>query len=66
MERWLSLAKAYHQSVELPPVDLIKVNNRYFVTDGNHRISVARTRGQKFIEARVVEVFTAVPFSPPC
>lgn len=58
MERWLSLAKAHYQAVALPPVDLIKVGDRYFVTDGNHRISVARAQGQTFIDAQVVEVET--------
>jgi uncharacterized ParB-like nuclease family protein len=66
MERWLSLAKARYQSAMLPPVDLVKVNDRYFVIDGNHRISVARAWGQQFIEANVVEVLTAVPITSPC
>ncbi|MAT98028.1 MAG: hypothetical protein CL608_12855 [Anaerolineaceae bacterium] len=66
MERWLSLAKAHYQSVTLPPINLIKVDNNYFVTDGNHRISVARALEQQFIEAEVVEVLTAVPFPSPC
>ena len=66
MDRWLSLAKAQVQAVTLPPVDLVKVGESYFVTDGNHRISVAPALGQQFIEAQVVEVMTAVPFPQPC
>lgn len=66
IERWLSLAKARYQSVALPPVDLVKVGDSYFVMDGNHRISVARAWGQQFIEAEVVEVLTAVPVPSPC
>jgi hypothetical protein len=66
MERWLNLARARYQSVTLPPVDLVKVDDHYFVTDGNHRVSVARALGQQFIEAEVVEVLTAVPLNPPC
>lgn len=65
IERWLSLAKARYQSVALPPVDLVKVGDSYFVMDGNHRISVARAWGQQFIEAEVVEVMTAVPTPSP-
>ena len=39
----------------LPPVDLYKIKDSYFVLDGNHRISVAKERGFKEINARVVE-----------
>ena len=52
-DRWMSVAGAQIQGVPLPPVDLIQVGDRYFVRDGHHRISVARTFGQHFIEAEV-------------
>jgi uncharacterized ParB-like nuclease family protein len=39
----------------LPPVDLYKIKDSYFVLDGNHRISVAKERGFKDINARVME-----------
>ena len=52
-DRWMSVAGARIQGVPLPPVDLIQVGDRYFVRDGHHRISVARTLGQHFIEAEV-------------
>jgi len=39
----------------LPPVDLYKIKDSYFVLDGNHRIAVAKERGFKEINARVVE-----------
>ena len=66
MERWTSLAKANYRSEAVPPVDLVKVGDHYFVTDGNHRISVARALGQQHIEAKVVEVLTAVSLPCPC
>jgi hypothetical protein len=37
----------------LPPVNLVQINNLYFVRDGHHRISVARMMGQVEIEAEV-------------
>jgi len=37
----------------LPPVELVQVGDVYFVRDGHHRISVARTVGQRDIEAEV-------------
>jgi hypothetical protein len=51
--RWVSVALAWLDGVSLPPVDLLKVDDVYFVCDGHHRISVARVLGQKEIEATV-------------
>ena len=45
----------------LPPVDLYKVGELYFVRDGNHRVSVTRQLGVPTIEAYVTEVQTRVP-----
>jgi hypothetical protein len=53
-ERWVSLAAAYLRGVVLPPVELIKVNENYYVRDGHHRISVARAFGQVDIDAEVI------------
>lgn len=58
-DRWISIDKAHYSDVILPPVELIKIGEIYFVKDGNHRVSVARERGQQFVDAYVVEV--AVP-----
>jgi uncharacterized ParB-like nuclease family protein len=52
-DRWLSVASARRQGKVLPPVKLIQVGGVYFVLDGHHRISVARTAGQLDIEAQV-------------
>jgi hypothetical protein len=46
---------AFHKDIALPPVELYKVGEIYFVVDGHHRISVARNQGQVFIEADVRE-----------
>jgi hypothetical protein len=55
-DRWLNVNKALYAGVALPPVELKKVGDLYFVTDGHHRISVAREHGQDFIDAYVVEI----------
>ncbi|MFC2046174.1 hypothetical protein ACFLTC_01460 [Chloroflexota bacterium] len=52
--RWLRIARARQRGAALPPVDLIRVGGVYFVRDGHHRISVARSLGQLDIEAKVV------------
>lgn len=59
--RWRSISRAFYNDVSLPPVKLYKVGDAYFVLDGNHRVSVARDRGQEFIEAEVIEAQTRVP-----
>jgi hypothetical protein len=47
----------------LPPVELYKVGEGYFVVDGNHRISVARANGNRDVEAVVTEWQTHVPYT---
>jgi len=54
-ERWYRVARAQLTGVNLPPVDLIRVGDEYYVRDGNHRVSVARAFGQVDIEALVTE-----------
>lgn len=52
-DRWLSVARARLQGIPLPPVELIQVGQCYFVRDGHHRISVARSFGEQAIDAEV-------------
>jgi hypothetical protein len=54
--RWVSVARAHGEGKALPPVQLYRIGDAYFVRDGHHRISVARVRGQAAIDAEVVEV----------
>jgi len=56
MERWLRIVKARYRGESLPPVELRKIGEAYFVVDGHHRISVARQQGQEFIDAYVTEM----------
>lgn len=59
--RWKNIDRAYWNDVILPPIQLYKVGNVYFVKDGNHRVSVARERGVEFIDAEVIESHVRVP-----
>lgn len=61
--RWRKINRAFYEDVSLPPVNLYKVGDVYFVLDGNHRVSVAREHGVKFIDADVQEADTRVPVS---
>ncbi len=60
-ERWVGIRAAQLEGKELPPIQVYKVGELYFVKDGNHRVSVARRQGQKFIDAFVIELSVTVP-----
>lgn len=60
-DRWKNIDRAYHQDIRLPPVQLYKVGEVYFVKDGNHRVSVAREHGVEFVDAEVIESHVRVP-----
>jgi hypothetical protein len=62
--RWESIDKAHYADVVLPPVELYKIGEVYFVKDGNHRVSVARERGQVDIDAYVIEIDIPVLLTP--
>ena len=55
-QRWSRVDRAYHQGVELPAVSLYKIDEAYFVRDGNHRVSVAKYHKAAAIDAEVVEI----------
>ncbi len=62
--RWVRIDAAMRRQEALPPVELYKIGDVYFVKDGNHRVSVARQQGQQVIDAYVTEVQAALPISP--
>ncbi len=62
--RWVGVQRAMTGLAGLPPVEVYRLGDAYFVKDGNHRVSVARQLGAKQIDAYVTEVATRVPFTP--
>lgn len=62
-ERWDSLAMMYLVPLQLPAIELIQIENAYFVPDGHHRISVSRAFGQLAIDAQVI-IWKALPPFP--
>src|SRR5215211_7196409 len=52
--RWKNVDRAFYEQTNLPPIQLYKVGDVYFVKDGNHRVSVAKERGVEFIDAEVI------------
>lgn len=61
-DRWTRV----HQATEakMLPIDVYKVGDVYFVIDGNHRVSVARERGDQTIQAYVTEIPTPITLTP--
>jgi len=64
MDRWTRVQVAATGMVGLPPIDVYQIGEAYFVLDGNHRISVARQHGAKYIQAYVTEIQSRVPLTP--
>jgi len=63
-DRWARVKLAASSTIGLPPIDVYKLGEAYFVKDGNHRVSVARQNGAEFIQAWVTEVKTRIPLTP--
>jgi nucleotide-binding universal stress UspA family protein len=65
-ERWVHVKTAFSdlKGTGMPPIEVYKVGDVYFVLDGNHRVSVARQEGWPYIEAHVIEVQTNIPLTP--
>jgi hypothetical protein len=58
--RWERIAAAQRRGESLPPISLYRVGDLYFVRDGHHRVSVAKSLGRQDIDAYVVEIQTRV------
>ena len=48
----------------VPPIEVFQMGSVYFVSDGNHRVSVARASGFKEIEAYVTRIMADVDLKP--
>lgn len=57
-QRWERLARASRTGEVIPPIDVYQIGDYYFVRDGHHRVSVARSLGVDLIEARVTAIET--------
>jgi hypothetical protein len=62
--RWISVDKANLKDVILPPVALYEIGGVYFVRDGNHRVSVAKTQGAVCIDAEVIGLASEIFIKP--
>lgn len=63
-DRWLRVDSVVNSMEGMPPVDLFKIGDVYFVQDGNHRVSAAHANGIDAVEAYVTEVVSDVDLKP--
>jgi hypothetical protein len=62
--RWERVDVARLKDIILPPIQLYEIGGVYFVRDGNHRVSVARSQGVEFIDAEVTSLSSEITISP--
>jgi hypothetical protein len=62
--RWERVDEAHLRDIILPPIQLYEIGGVYFVRDGNHRVSVARSQNVEFIDAEVTSLATEINISP--
>lgn len=63
-DRWSRVYATALGMTGLPPIEVYKVGDAYFVRDGNHRVSVARKLGAGTIQAHVTELPTSISLRP--
>ncbi len=63
-DRWSQVYAAVLDGAELDPIDVYKLGENYYVSDGHHRVSVLRRMGRDKVKARVTNVRTRVPLGP--
>jgi hypothetical protein len=62
--RWESVDEASIKEINLPPIQLYEIGGVYFVRDGNHRVSVARSQGVEIIDAEVTSLSSNITIDP--
>ena len=63
-ERWEHVDEAVIKDIVLPPIRVYELGGLYFVRDGNHRVSVAKSKGVEFIDADIISLQTEIKLSP--
>jgi nucleotide-binding universal stress UspA family protein len=62
-ERWTRIRRQVDSMEGLPPIEAYQLGDVFFVIDGNHRVSVARSLNAKYIEGFVTQVQVSVPLT---
>ncbi|MDR2102810.1 MAG: transcriptional regulator, partial [Treponema sp.] len=62
--RWERVDRAHLEDIALPAIQLYEIGGGYFVRDGNHRVSVARSQGMETIDAEVTSLSSEIAITP--
>ncbi|MCL2270255.1 MAG: transcriptional regulator [Treponema sp.] len=62
--RWERVDMAHLKDITLPAIQLYEIGGVYFVRDGNHRVSVAKTQDVEFIDAEVISLASEIAIDP--
>lgn len=62
--RWERVDEAHLSDVILPAIQLYEIGGLYFVRDGNHRVSVAKSQGVQFIDAEIISLQSEIKLKP--
>lgn len=62
--RWSRLEQAGRELTPLPPIELLKAGDGYWVVDGHNRVALAKAIGQVWIDADVTELVLPSPSTP--
>jgi hypothetical protein len=63
-KRWERVDQARLKEIALPVIQLYEIGGVYFVRDGNHRVSVARSQGVESIDAEVTSLSSEITITP--
>lgn len=63
-ERWVRVMLEAKGQKGLPPIEVYRIGEVYFVLDGNHRVSVAKELEATHIQAYVTDVKTRISITP--
>jgi hypothetical protein len=64
--RWQRILNALDRLVTLPPVELLKFGDEYWIVDGHNRMAAALYNGQAALDAAVTELrLPGMPAEPP-
>jgi hypothetical protein len=62
--RWERVDQAHLRDLILPAIQLYEIGGVYFVRDGNHRVSVAKSKKVEYIDAEVISLASEISLRP--
>lgn len=61
-DRWRAVEQAFPEG-QFPPISVYRVDDAYFVSDGHHRVAIAKRSGVEMIDAEVTTLESRFPIS---